>query len=233
MAGRSRSASVEDAEVKEAGRGETSMGRVAHDRARSDGTRTALMSAAERLWSARGFDAVPVEEICAAAGVAKGTFYVHFPRKEHLLVMIAFSCIVPRERDVLELLGSDATTSAICDRIVRGIVPKVAQLDRGLVQRAVEESFGTISLELEKRVHGGDRTLARYFQPIMRRGQDRGEISRDWDPSLIASTLGTSIRQGILHWSSGTLGDKDFERTLRARVALVLNGAANRCLLPK
>jgi AcrR family transcriptional regulator len=44
--------------------------------------RAQLMNAAERLFLEHGVDATAVEQITAAAGVAKGTFYLHFASKE-------------------------------------------------------------------------------------------------------------------------------------------------------
>lgn len=38
------------------------------------------------LFRRDGYDAVPVSAICQAAGVAKGTFFNHFPTKDHVLL---------------------------------------------------------------------------------------------------------------------------------------------------
>jgi len=46
------------------------------------------MDAAERLFLDKGIAATSVDEIVAAAGVAKGTFYVHFESKEQLLIAL-------------------------------------------------------------------------------------------------------------------------------------------------
>ncbi|CPR10378.1 TetR family transcriptional regulator [Mycobacterium bohemicum DSM 44277] len=48
--------------------------------------RLQLMSAAERLFAERGFLAVRLEDIGAAAGVSGPAIYRHFPNKESLLV---------------------------------------------------------------------------------------------------------------------------------------------------
>jgi AcrR family transcriptional regulator len=50
--------------------------------------RNELMDAAERLFLKKGVAATSVDEIVAAAEVAKGTFYLHFPSKEHLLAAL-------------------------------------------------------------------------------------------------------------------------------------------------
>jgi len=47
--------------------------------------RARLESAALRLFRARGFDSVTVEEVCADAGVAPATFYRYFGGKEEVV----------------------------------------------------------------------------------------------------------------------------------------------------
>src|SRR6186997_2204654 len=54
-------------------------------RAKSD-RRTQLIAAAERLVAERGYLAVRLEDIGAAAGVSGPAIYRHFPNKESLLV---------------------------------------------------------------------------------------------------------------------------------------------------
>lgn len=47
----------------------------------ADERRADLLRAAERLFLEKGVEGCPVDEIAAAAGVAKGTFYLHFRSK--------------------------------------------------------------------------------------------------------------------------------------------------------
>lgn len=53
--------------------------------ARKRATRAAIDRAARELFAARGFDAVPVREIAAAAGVTERTFYRYYPDKHELV----------------------------------------------------------------------------------------------------------------------------------------------------
>ena len=51
---------------------------------RSAATRTKLLDAARDVIRAQGYTATTVDDICAAAGVTKGSFFHHFPSKEQL-----------------------------------------------------------------------------------------------------------------------------------------------------
>ena len=58
-------------------------------RDRSARTRDELLAAARRLYGERPFDRVTVEDVVAAAGLAKGTFYVHFASLAELQTLVA------------------------------------------------------------------------------------------------------------------------------------------------
>lgn len=60
---------------------------------RKERTHRRLLEEAERLFRSKGFDAVTVEEIAAAADVAKGTFFNYFESKENLLGELLYSRI--------------------------------------------------------------------------------------------------------------------------------------------
>ena len=50
--------------------------------------RAAILAAARTLFTARGFSAVGLEEVAAAAGLTRRTIYAHFPSKVELLVAL-------------------------------------------------------------------------------------------------------------------------------------------------
>lgn len=75
--------------------------------------RLQLLSAAERLFAERGFLAVRLEDIGAAAGVSGPAIYRHFPNKESMLVelLVGISArLLAGARDVSGR-SSDATTA--------------------------------------------------------------------------------------------------------------------------
>src|ERR1700757_2819459 len=73
--------------------------------------RLQLLSAAERLFAERGFLAVRLEDIGAAAGVSGPAIYRHFPNKESLLVELRVG-ISPRLLDGARGVRSRETDAA-------------------------------------------------------------------------------------------------------------------------
>ena len=80
-------------------------------------TRRKIVEAGLALVRSGGFGAVSVEAITRAAGVAKGTFYVHFPSKEHLATEL---CLEPYEALSREVLASKGTLPRRLGRLFRG-----------------------------------------------------------------------------------------------------------------
>lgn len=191
---------------------------------RSRETRLAIMAAAEKLWRAKGVDRVAVSDVCAAANVAKGSFYFYFPRKEHLLVMLVFARMTPRESEIHALLESDLDTVRSCSEVGAIFARRALKLPKPLVQRGVEEAF-TAYREISK-LPGGDRNMRWYFQPLLARGLERGEVHASWQLETLSPVMAWAVLQGILFWSSGLVDDANFEANLRERAELVAYGAA-------
>ena len=67
-------------------------------------TKRKLISAGLELIKEKGFDAINVEDITKKAGVAKGTFYVYFKRKEDIVMEISRTpfCEIAEELEQME-----------------------------------------------------------------------------------------------------------------------------------
>jgi AcrR family transcriptional regulator len=64
---------------------------------KSAGTRRRLLEVAAELFVERGYDAVSMRDIAAAAGLTKGAVYGHFRSKGQLLVEVIRALLVARE----------------------------------------------------------------------------------------------------------------------------------------
>ncbi|OBK30401.1 TetR family transcriptional regulator [Mycobacterium asiaticum] len=80
--------------------------------------RQQLLSAAERLFAERGFLAVRLEDIGAAAGVSGPAIYRHFPNKESLLVELLVGISAGLLAGARAVIDREAETAAALDGLI-------------------------------------------------------------------------------------------------------------------
>jgi AcrR family transcriptional regulator len=80
--------------------------------------RLRLLSAAERLFADRGFLAVRLEDIGAAAGVSGPAIYRHFPNKESLLVELLVGISTRLLAGARDARASNADAAAALDDLI-------------------------------------------------------------------------------------------------------------------
>ena len=68
-------------------------------------TKRKIVEAGEKLIAEKGFDNVSVEDITRASGVAKGTFYTYFKRKEDVVWEISKDSFRELEEEVRSMAG--------------------------------------------------------------------------------------------------------------------------------
>jgi AcrR family transcriptional regulator len=85
---------------------------------RKSDRRLQLLSAAERLFAERGFLAVRLEDIGAAAGVSGPAIYRHFPNKESLLVELLVGISTRLLAGAREVRSREADTAAALNGLI-------------------------------------------------------------------------------------------------------------------
>ncbi len=76
-------------------------------------TRDRILQAAQRLFAAQGFDGTTTRDLAAAASVAEGTLFRHFPNKKAILVEVVTQGWVEILTDLLTELSEMASYKAI------------------------------------------------------------------------------------------------------------------------
>ena len=88
-------------------------------------TRRRLTRAAQRLFAEQGFDRTTVDEIAAAAGLSRRTFFHYFEAKEDVVL----SRVDDLERALLEAIRSAPSTMPILEVAERAVLAALAQFD--------------------------------------------------------------------------------------------------------
>lgn len=192
-------------------------------RERSRVTKRKLLEAASRLAATNGFEATTVADICEEAGVAKGTFYFYFPRKEDILLEMGLITSDRVAAETLSALEGDEPTIDILRRAITGIASRVQRTPKDLLELTI--------LELHRRrpewpqYRGERHDFASIFTAIFWRAQQRGEIPSEFGPRELASMLGPSILNGMAAWATDQVFGVPLEVVLWRRALVVYNGA--------
>ena len=78
----------------------------------------AIIQVVNRLLAEKGFEAMTVDEVAAAVGIAKASLYKHFPSKEDLAAAAMVS-VMRRAQDFIATLPVDAAALANLRAVVR------------------------------------------------------------------------------------------------------------------
>jgi TetR/AcrR family transcriptional repressor of nem operon len=171
---------------------------VAEIKERTDDPRERLLAAAKSLFCAAGYHAVGTQEICAAAGVLRGTFYHFFPSKLDLALAV-LDRFAAGARDEFAAIaagpGDPATRLA-----------KIFDLDRKMVARQKAETgrvhgclWGNFALELAASEAAASKRIA--------------AILKDW-----SEAIAPAIEDLV---AAGTIPDQPVAEASRAVLSLL------------
>lgn len=179
---------------------------------RKEQTHQRLLGAGERLFRTQGFDATTVEEIAAAADVAKGTFFNYFASKETLLGDLLDmrtqpllddppACEQPAPERIWQLLLA----------VRRELAPYLH-----LFPRMFTYALAHPKPDPSVRRH---RTLAQAVARLVRDGQDRGYVRPGVDAEAAGAMISTYFfRISVLE--SVYKADEDFQWEVQMQAGL-------------
>jgi AcrR family transcriptional regulator len=137
---------------------------LARSQASADPTEAALIDVAVAEFAARPFDQVTVGDLCAAAGVGKGTFYRYFDSKEAAFFAAARAA-AQRIATAVTASGPDDAARDVLPPVLAPVLPLLLELatraSRGSEPflDAAREVFTTVVAVLEARWGGHGMTL--------------------------------------------------------------------------
>ncbi|CAN7483495.1 TetR/AcrR family transcriptional regulator [Paenibacillus sp. LjRoot153] len=155
-----------------------------------------LFLKAIELFQEKGYDNVTVEEIASSCGIAKGTFFNYFPKKEHVLLHLGQSQVqfmseivqkhqVPNLRERLRLIFNDLlSTYAEHSDLLKLTLSET--MKSALLMK--EESPNIVIFQ---------QTLCQ----IINEAKDLHAFQTRWESSIIASVLVGIYFNTLLSWA--------------------------------
>jgi AcrR family transcriptional regulator len=168
-------------------------------------TKEAIMKHAIKLFKQKGYENVTVEEITTACGIAKGTFFNYFPKKEHILLHITDTYM-----DLLNEIVHKHQQGTLRDRI--------CHIFHDLLQIYLKH-FDLLRLTLEEtmrsaiRSETGSTNIKRFQETLsllIEKEKNNTSFPRRWESDKVASLLAGVFFYTIINCSSNL----DEEKTM-------------------
>jgi AcrR family transcriptional regulator len=175
--------------------------------------RERILDAARSLFASRGFETVTMAEIAELAGVARATVFNHFGSKGALVEAITEGVL---EFYALLLENALADTRTSTPALVRALfdtmgfgIEQFHGFYRGVFREIMKIQVGL--LEGGAAASARERALAKV-ERLIARGQERGELSRDFAANDLAVAIDSLANGTINHWlyedTSGPLRER-------------------------
>ena len=165
-------------------------------------TKRKLYESAGGLFEQYDFDSVSVDSIVEAAGVSKGTFYVHFESKDALIASFLSDYVSSVDADYKAHLDSlPAGTTA--SEMLLSLIEKISDVLTGTIgcskMKIVYKVQLTGSVSMEA-VKGYNRELYKMFADVLGRGMKQGEFNTEFSLDTLTKHFVMAIRGLSYEW---------------------------------
>jgi len=188
-------------------------------------TKRKLYESAGQLFEKYNFDDVSVDAIVEAAGLSKGTFFVHFESKDALIASYLSDYVTGIDADYKTHLDSLPVGTRASDMLL-SLIAKIADVLTGTIgynrMGLVYKIQLTRSVNMEV-VKGYNRELYEMFANVLDRGIERGEFSTDLPLDTLTKHFVMAIRGLIYEWCI-RYPDLDLKEQALAHFQILLNG---------
>lgn len=168
-------------------------------RARADDTRQRIFAAAVRLFTQKGYADTTVDRIVQEAGVAKGTFFVHFATKEAVVTELVRNQIRGARTARDRVLAAGGSPVEALRATVMSLGEQAGQ-NRELSRAVVTANI--VSSELGGFAESVFDGITAEMRDDVRAAQRAGLLSKSESAETIADTLVTSYFGATLHFAT-------------------------------
>lgn len=166
-------------------------------RQRAD-TRERLFESALREFAAEGFAAAQIDRIARTAGVARGTFYFHFPTKDDVLLELAQRINARVVRRLTELEASQPSLEALLVQLGEAVVEEHARVTEAGLTADVLSIYTRRPDDLRDRLHATNApTVTDVLAAALRRLAQEGRLD-EAPPAEELAAIVTSSLIGVL-----------------------------------
>lgn len=174
-------------------------------------TRARILAAAGALFAAAGVDATTIEDIAAAADVAKGTFYYHYGSKDEVVgALVRDSMGHVSEQALAALADGVMPLDALRDFLLG--CARWAEENRHLVRLPMSLSLGPGA---PGEARAGEASFRRLAGELLMRAQLAGQIRGDVSVPELAGLLALHNLLAVMIGTADPVGGGPTDRMMR------------------
>jgi AcrR family transcriptional regulator len=189
---------------------------------RSAEIRERLFRAALTLFAKKGFADTTVQDITEAADLGKGTFFNHFPSKDHILVAFSDRQVSKLQEMISTMREKTPPVRAFLGELTARMTEEPARapsLVRALLQANLSSS--TVRDAMKENHTRGLGLLTQMAEMA----QERGEFRRDVPASELANVFRQTVMGTLLFWS--VYADDSLPDRMRSALNVLWGGLAS------
>lgn len=196
---------------------------------KSKETKEKIYNSAYQLFNTYDYDDVTIDMIVKLAGVAKGSFYVHFKSKDALIQALILDYVKKIDADYkahFEGLPEDMPVSDI----ILSMVGRISDVITGTIGYDRMNTLYRVQLSKTMNISSLsdiNRDLYRIFAYLITKGYEKGELSSNISAESLTRHMIISFRGLVYEWCLH-YPDFDLKEQALCHYKILMNGLINR-----
>jgi AcrR family transcriptional regulator len=201
-------------------------GRVLRGQASREIRHQQIKEAALQVFADKGYHNTSVTDLVAAAGVARGTFYIYFESKESLFLELLDDLVAELRAGIKGVdPAAEAGVRAQLPAVIGRVLHTVSD-NRALTRILFREAIG-LDAEVDERLAAFNDQIHDYVVRALRLGRAMGVVREELDLDVAADCIVGGVRYIVQrHIVADEASIPDIERLSRGVVATYLDGVA-------
>lgn len=173
-----------------------------------------------QLFKEKGYEAVTVQEIVSTCGIAKGTFFNYFPKKDDILLYLGISQVEKLTKQMDHHQNIDKPKELILgllgDLLKR--FTEHGELMKLVVMEIMKSSY------LVEHEYNSIQKLQRSIEVIIAQAKINGTLQSDHETSVIAFSIISTYFHTLLSWSLHNSQETDIQEFFGNHLDIVWKG---------
>ncbi|MFW9850361.1 MAG: TetR/AcrR family transcriptional regulator [Candidatus Thorarchaeota archaeon] len=190
-------------------------------------TRNRILTAAEVIFSKKGYYGASMEDIVHKSGLSKGAIYGYFESKEELFLSLQEKLSSLSIKELQDLLKDEESVQSKLERAAFLVFGSICDIPDEACRMDLEFQVAASRIvKMRNRLKKQYSEIINFIAGLIQDGVDNGELKKDGDPKLIATILVGAI--GGLQTLHITTGMKlQWDMIHSTYIDIVMNGLLN------